>query len=401
MKFRKCLVFLFLLCNLLWQSSCSGKADNMATADSAGEAIKERSRQLKITVGKPFTIASITWEEIRKYADPKYLETNGYWGFWSNPNLRKCADDSLLLGFGTAGDLAITHPIHESLLRSYDNGATWKMDPMAKLRHVSPCVRKSFIHFNGVDPLYGMGPLGFCNLSDGSSIIYDWSKKDVNGGPSDYLASMWRSSDGGATWSEPMDVNVSGGGHMWYRSVELSNGNLVTTAHGGGRTFAMGSSDKGYSWSPLGTIAAGASEPIVCKLANDELISIMRTGHFKPMYQSRSTDGGVTWSTPIQPGINGVAPDMHLLSNGVLACSYGRTGDPPNGNHIMFSIDGTGNNWTNHTLVFGGSSTSYTSFEEISPGRLLYVFGVIGMDLPSGNPRNAIRGVYIDVDIVE
>ena len=66
-----------------------------------------------------------------------------------------------------------------------------------------------------------------------------------------------------------------------------------------------------------------------------------------------------------------------------------------------FSIDGTGNNWTNHTSIFSGYGTGYTSFEEVSPGRLLFIFDVIGMDHPSGDLWNGIRGVYIDVDFVD
>jgi len=378
---------------------------------------------LQITVGTPFTIVSKTWAEIDEIADPDYIATYGYWGFWNFPSLRKCTDGSLLLYFHTGEDAHLSVPAEESLLRSYDNGATWEMDPMAELRPLSPRVRDSHIYYSGVELLNGMGLAGFCNLSDGNSVAYRHTQKDISGGPNDFVTSMWRSSDGGATWSGPTDANVTvanmdlnsrgSGPSFWYRSVELSNGDLVTTAHTRFigdtklRAVALGSSDKGYNWNYLGTVAydpaiptQGFVEPIVCKLADDELISLMRTEGHQPMYQAHSTDGGVTWSTPIQSGVNGVAPDMRLLSNGVLACSYGRTGDPHNNDdNIMFSVDG-GQTWTDHTLVFPGSSTGYASLEEISPGRLLYVFDTIGMDLPSGNPRNGIRGVYIDVDFV-
>ena len=85
---------------------------------------------------------------------------------------------------------------------------------------------------------------------------------------------------------------------------------------------------------------------------------------------------------------------MHLLSNGVLACSYGRPGV-----NIMFSADGTGRQSTDHTEIFSGSSTCYTSFEEISPGRLLCVFDSINFqDAPNAKAANCIRGVYITIE---
>ena len=84
---------------------------------------------------------------------------------------------------------------------------------------------------------------------------------------------------------------------------------------------------------------------------------------------------------------------MHLLSNGVLACSYGRPGV-----NIMFSLDGTGNGWTKHTAIFSGNSTSYTSFAEVAPGRLLLIFDARAFqDAPGAKPANCIRGVFIDV----
>src|SRR2546427_12877350 len=88
---------------------------------------------------------------------------------------------------------------------------------------------------------------------------------------------------------------------------------------------------------------------------------------------------------------------MHLLSNGVLACSYGRPGV-----NIMFSTDGTGTRWSHHTSVFSGitavnsttdKSTCYSGFAEVSPGRLLIIFDAINFqDAQEAKPANCIRG---------
>jgi hypothetical protein len=120
------------------------------------------------------------------------------------------------------------------------------------------------------------------------------------------------------------------------------------------------------------------------------------------MQQSFSDDGGKTWTPSASTGVEGVAPELHLLSNGVLACSYGRPGV-----NIMFSPDGAGNQWSHQTRIFSGvtavnskadQSTCYTSFAEISPARLLLVYDTIRFqDFSGAKPANCIRGVFIDL----
>ena len=238
--------------------------------------------------------------------------------------------------------------------------------------------------------------------------------------PERFVNSMWSSQDGGTTWQGPTDValtvpgmnqdSLGRGQAIWHRAVLLRSGDLVTVAHtlfeGDKklRVIALGSLDEGKTWRHLGTVAhdetintEGFTEPILCKTTGDALICLMRTEGDQPMYQSYSHDGGKTWSPLEKTGVLGVAPDMQLLSSGVLACSYGR----PNVN-IMFSADGTGQRWSAHTKIFGGDSSCYTSFEEVSPGRLLYVFDSLNFrDSPVAKPANCIRGVYINVERVK
>ena len=381
--------------------------------------------ELRITVGEPFNIAQCTAKDLKdKYVKKEHFERDGGWGFWNYPELRKCADDSLLLTFSTREDSFLSVQRVPTLFRSFDQGNTWQPDKLGDLTPLSPRLRGACLFFNAKEPLYGMscaGLSGFCNLSDGTSITYFYHTMRTPT-PGIFVTSMWHSPDGGQTWEGPIDAefkvpdnkldNLGRGPAIWRRSVELSNGHLVTVAHCGfkgdrkARVIALGSSDKGRTWSYLGTVAnepkmwdlpnsvsEGFTEPIVCKLAGDELICVMRTQGHNPMYQCYSRNGGKTWTTPEKSGVDGVAPDMHLLSNGVLACSYGRPGA-----YIMFSEDGTGRQWTHHTCIFSGRSTYYTSFEEVSPGRLLFTFDTINtQDALNTEPANSIRGVYIDV----
>ncbi|MEM3465284.1 MAG: hypothetical protein QW566_02320 [Candidatus Jordarchaeales archaeon] len=50
---------------------------------------------------------------------------------------------------------------------------------------------------------------------------------------------------------------------------------------------------------------------------------MMRTGCGESLYQARSSDRGESWSKPGSIGAIGVDPDLIVLSDGTLACSYG------------------------------------------------------------------------------
>jgi subtilisin family serine protease len=362
---------------------------------------------LKVTVEQPFTIA-------------KSAQYRG-WGYWCFPVLQKCPNGDLLLSFNTGEDAFLATQVGTNLYRSRDAGRTWKPAAGWEKRSVAPRARELYVKYNGKAPADGVGGgclgglAGFCNLSDGTCVSYFYHTMRA-GGAGLFVDSMWSSADGGANWLGPVDVEFSVPGNaldekgrgqaIWQRSVQLKNGNLVTVAHtlflgdSKVRVIALGSSDRGRGWSYLSTVAydphlntEGFTEPIVCQTAQGGLICFMRTEGGQPMYQAFSDDGGKTWTEPVKAGVDGVAPDMHLLSDGVLACSYGRPGV-----NIMFSLDGSGRQWTNGTTIFAGNSTCYTSFAEISPGRILLIFDSINFqDAPGVNPANCIRGVYIDI----
>lgn len=96
-------------------------------------------------------------------------------------------------------------------------------------------------------------------------------------------------------------------------------------------------------------------------------IAILRTITFGPLLQTWSHDGGKAWSKLIALEEGSVAPDMVLMSNGVLACSYGRPGS-----NLMFSKD-QGKTSTHHSVITDSGGFNYTAIREVSPGRLLYL----------------------------
>ena len=118
----------------------------------------------------------------------------------------------------------------------------------------------------------------------------------------------------------------------------------------------------------------------------------------KPLYIARSTDGGQTWSPPEPMAeARGACPRLLLLSNGVLALSYGRLARPSQGDAITFSADG-GRTWTKPVTLFSGLCSGYTALVETSPGRVLCVFDAVTAWGPKGTP-DWVGAVDLDVTV--
>lgn len=222
-----------------------------------------------------------------------------------------------------------------------------------------------------------------------------------------YVGRLSWSDDGGATWSDKTVPAAMPQGVKPYthRSlVALPDGVVLCTyystrpgqekAHCG----LLRSTDGGETWAHFAEIAydpaapaEGYDEPAMVRLANGDLLCLLRTGG--PMCQTRSRDGGRTWSPPVRILDHGVNPDLCLMQSGVLVASYGR----PNAG-IMFSFDGTGERWDEAQDLYRGVGSSYTTVREIEPGLLAFFYdqsGFIGTEGPG--PLNEVRVAYLRI----
>jgi acetyl esterase len=140
------------------------------------------------------------------------------------------------------------------------------------------------------------------------------------------------------------------------------------------------STDGGKTWSHFAVIGPGA-EPSVVQTAPGRFTALLREGSFKPLDQVFSSDGGKTWSKPKVLEEGSVCPDVIMMKNGLLACSYGR----PAGS-LMFSADG-GKTWSSHHVITDKTGFNYSGIVEVSPNRLLYLHDAGGL-----------QGLYVDVE---
>jgi hypothetical protein len=370
--------------------------------DSRGAEFADVSGKLEVSVSAPFIISSgVVRPEL---------------GAHEQPHLFKMPCGDVHLVFHKDRDV---HGAERVVLKSADRGKTWAPLPMPIHRHESVgCLR------------------------DGTVLVYDDYAFRKAG--STFVGQMCVSRDGGRTFGpvelavfqKPDTVVTSAAATYWaakdlapyrttsaqwsdqlchalWRSVlENKDGTLIACAHGyakgdaKARSICYRSGDRGRTWGEESTIACdpkiageGFVEPVMAFCSNGDVLCVMRTNGGLPLMQARSTDGGRTWQKPTPTGSLGVDPDLCLMTNGVLACSYGRPG-----NRIMFSTDGTGRRWTDRLPIYEyqegqrGWSFGYTGIVEVEPGKLLMVYDRNdAYPEYGGKQTTAIHGVYLTV----
>ncbi len=179
---------------------------------------------------------------------------------------------------------------------------------------------------------------------------------------------IWNDADGGITMV------------LWTRKAMMQPNGRKSTERW---SHLMRSTDEGKTWNYFSTIGVGG-EPAVVRLNDTEQMAIIRGERDACMKQMFSHDAGKTWSKHVALEVGKVLPDLVLMSNGVLACAYGRPASC-----LMFSTDG-GKTWPSHHVISDKVGFNYTSIREISPGKLLYIH-----DAPKMNAR------MIEVEVVK
>ncbi|MGI5228805.1 sialidase family protein [Actinoallomurus sp. CA-142502] len=191
------------------------------------------------------------------------------------------------------------------------------------------------------------------------------------------------SHDGGATWTTRTGAMTTptamrtissvtdrpgsplGGFVLVHPVVEDPDGTLYQSGYGyyaddtKYRQIVLRSTDGGLNWTVAATVAVnpnlttaagyeGFCEGALERVADGSLLIVMRIGSYLPMYVSRSTDDGRTWSAatqlvagPDKQSVVSVYPSLSLLPGGPLVLMVGRPGLA-----LLTSPDGSGRTWT-------------------------------------------------------
>ncbi len=166
------------------------------------------------------------------------------------------------------------------------------------------------------------------------------------------------------------------------------------------------SNDQGRNWIKTGHILYdepdrrrdGFTEPALERLRDGSLFAVLRTtdgNGIGPMFKSRSTDGGSTWTRPQSFTETGVLPRLLLLGNGVLVLSSGRPGVD-----LRFSQDG-GATWTTPRQLVPvpdtekpqADSCGYTSLVALGRNRFLIAYS--WFTPPTGRKSIFVRQVLV------
>ncbi len=222
--------------------------------------------------------------------------------------------------------------------RSPDGGLTW--EPPITL------IRDQDGPFNDKESM-------IADPTDGRHAYAIWDRLDGNLGPTVFT----RTTDSGATWETPRSIHDPGVLRQTINNqvVVLPDGALVASftrlnmaPTRAAVLMAMRSADKGVTWSQPIVVAQvqsrGATDPEsgtpIRDGANLGSIAAGRNGRIAMVWQdsrfsggqrdgiaySQSTDGGLTWSTPVQlnqaPAVQAFVPTVHIRDDGTIGVTY-------------------------------------------------------------------------------
>lgn len=254
-------------------------------------------------------------------------------------------------------------------------------------------------------------------LEDGRTLLCVYPKGHGRG-----AIVLKRSMDGGQTWSGRLPVPEN-----WATSLETPTIHRVVDSQGKRRLIVWSglyparlavSEDDGVTWSPLqpagdwgGIVVMGSVEPLrtgpgqYLALFHDDGRFFTRDGARRDpevfrLYETRSTDGGLTWSIPRELW---QGSDVHLCEPGLVRSPDGtelaillRENRRVRNSHVMFSRD-EGRSWSAPRELPGALTGDRHVAKYASDGRLFVSFRDTTLESPTQGDWVAWVGRYEDI----
>lgn len=284
------------------------------------------------------------------------------------PVLALTGDTIVAVLRGGAGHLGLDGRIE--VVRSLDGGQSWT--PPAVVADSDRDDR---------NPAFGVTAGGTLVMAYHRQGNYDeqgnWRRRD------DMEASrveirVTRSQDGGLTWEQPypLGVDLLQSGSPYGKIVALADGTLLLPIYGrpiptlldshaaavkgdGDCSYLVRSHDDGVTWGEPSLIAVNMNETALVVLPDGDLVALLRgIAPEQALHSSRSSDGGHTWSPPVQvTGPRQHPADLVQLANGDILMTYGNRTAP-------YRIEGKvsrdgGRSWLAPLLTFSAPLYGY------------------------------------------
>jgi len=357
------------------------------------------------------------------------------WGFHQFPGLRRWDDGRLCVSWSVSEDSALAYGSPPAAAVSEDEGKTWKphtgpwgvsglrLPNGDRLVVTTPPSRK-VTELDLPEPVgtrtgaYGNVTQHLYRLSDLPPDLSSVYMKRLSAGSRDWI-------DEHARLGDPQALRYTIHGVfpiVWWGDIRvLPDKSVLAGIYPGYRllddrtidpkcnVFFYRSTDHGRSWQvqgrllyqpdikadPKGKDRTGFTEPAFDVLPNGPCVCVLRTTDGQgigPMYASRSSDWGRTWSQPEVIARNGVLPRLLYLGNGVLVLSAGRPGV-----QLRFCTDGQGKVWSEafEMLAYKDDrdtvSCGYTALLATGPDRFMLAYSDFRHMTEAGLVRKAIK----------
>ena len=307
------------------------------------------------------------------------------------PHVVQLDGEELLLAFRQAprqkGVVRHTHPRSViTVIRSYDEGASWDNENAAQLA-AGGGQELGLIYL-------GKGKVGGALAAHEVVPVEEGARADISKThsieyPYSNIGGLWCWSDNfGLTWRVEHTILFADGKQCCAPPVRLSDGALLIPVYGSvGRStnsssILYRSTDGGACWSDPDIMAKGRlqargyAEPAVLELSPGHLLGLHRVGDPKGprgiIWRNESFDSGKTWTTPQRTSVrSGACPRLLKLRDGRLLLTYGRRFEPF-GLYASISDD-DGQSWGETSWLLRQTpdgDQGYTSSIELDGGRI-------------------------------